>query len=268
MSFSAHQTSVQSSMLWIPYPVRFGLCDHGWLTKCEQSGCVTSRSKQLRVNVCQEEYHALVINLKGEEHCAPVWLPQEDSNYKEIAKIITLPTTKSRSLNISSHYILLSKSPRKTQYSQTLNCDFTNTQKRQRKISFNSGQWHVANRSLPATDAGQTPLLCLKGRILSPPQRGQIGLWSCSRAMCFTYLSRTKEHSLSVKQGKIVPYEMIKPAQAMWTLHLLVKKCSRLKPHSYVAKWGVKRQCAWDCFSKNVLHLFSLWFGSPVFQMV
>lgn len=72
MSFSAHQISVQSSMLWIPYPVRFGLCDHGWLTKCEQSGCVTSRSKQLRVNVCQEEYHALVINLKGAEPCAPV----------------------------------------------------------------------------------------------------------------------------------------------------------------------------------------------------
>ena len=38
-------------------------------------------------------------------------------------------------------------------------------------------------------------------------------------------LSKTKEHTLSLKQGKIIPPKVISLAQVVWALYLLVRKC-------------------------------------------
>lgn len=55
-----------------------------------------------------------------------------------------------------------------------------------------------------------------------------------------TYLSRTKEDTLSLKQGKIFPRNAISPAQAVWASYLLERKCFRPKAIYYVSCEGWK----------------------------
>lgn len=55
-----------------------------------------------------------------------------------------------------------------------------------------------------------------------------------------TLQAKTKEHSFSLKQGKIFPPEVISSAQVVWVLYLLIRKCCKHKARSSVAHWGPK----------------------------
>lgn len=74
--------------------------------------------------------------------------------------------------------------------------------------------------------------LCLLHRVWNTKS------WGC--AWGHRHLSRTKEYMMSLKQGKIFPYKVINPAQAVWAFYLLMRKRSRPKAHSYVASGGWK----------------------------
>lgn len=52
-----------------------------------------------------------------------------------------------------------------------------------------------------------------------------------------TYLSRTKAHTLSQKQGKTCPTQGDKPAGTERALYLPAKKCSKAKAHFQAAQW-------------------------------
>ena len=56
------------------------------------------------------------------------------------------------------------------------------------------------------------------------------------------------------EKGKMFPYKLIKPAQAVWALCLLVRKCSKPKVHSYATKWRPKDCIHETAFSNTDLH--------------
>lgn len=64
-----------------------------------------------------------------------------------------------------------------------------------------------------------------------------------------THLSRLKEYTLSLKQGKIFPHNMISLAQVVWTFDPLVGKYSEPTAHPFVAKQRSK-DCERDCSSQ------------------
>ena len=53
-------------------------------------------------------------------------------------------------------------------------------------------------------------------------------------------LSRRKEYTLSLRQGKKFLYKAVSPLEAVRPIPVLVRKCSRPNAHSSVAKWRSK----------------------------
>lgn len=84
------------------------------------------------------------------------------------------------------------------------------------------------------------------------PQRTDItvGLSGC-RKVHMLWL-HTRMHSLSQKQEKILPHEVITPAQAVWDFYLSIRKCSNPKPYSYASVW-VWWQCTQHCLPQHLV---------------
>lgn len=74
----------------------------------------------------------------------------------------------------------------------------------------------------------------------SPQGRTDIRVVSTRCHMMHRLQAKTKEHFLSLKQRKIFPHKVISLEQAVWTIYLLIWKCSKLKAQSYGTKWGLK----------------------------
>lgn len=101
-----------------------------------------------------------------------------------------------------------------------------------------SSSWHKATDAHPFPAAVEGPNLSYtESEILKA-----LGLPGGHRGAC---LSRTKEHSLHLKQEEILPHKVLIQAQAVWPSYLSVRKCSRLMAHLYVNEWGSK-DCTWD----------------------
>ena len=56
-------------------------------------------------------------------------------------------------------------------------------------------------------------------------------------------LTQKKRAYIGLVTGKDILTQVISPAQTVRALHLLVRKCSRPKAHSYVTEWGQKTAC-------------------------
>lgn len=121
-------------------------------------------------------------------------------------------------------------------------------EKRLFKISLSSVYWSsvtasgtTAGRSLPAASARQ--FACAH----PSPTKGKNSVSSWQRIdtaaglarcyMMYMLWAETREHSLSLKQGKMFPPNMVSAAQVVWSLYLLIKKCSKTRVHFYVDKW-------------------------------
>lgn len=84
---------------------------------------------------------------------------------------------------------------------------FTYMEKRHSKISFSSGHWSpMASGSFLAADTVQLALLWCDRRTLFPPCRGQMYHWGWPGTFWLTWLSWTKDCTLSLKQRKIFPH--------------------------------------------------------------
>lgn len=71
------------------------------------------------------------------------------------------------------------------------------------------------------------------------------------------HVSRTKEYNLSLKA---IPTQGSKPSAGAWAPYLFVRKYSRPKVHSHMAKWGRK-----DCNHHTVFpNIFCLFPPSPI----
>lgn len=71
-----------------------------------------------------------------------------------------------------------------------------------------------------------------------------------------TYTRKQNEGTLSEHEtGKDMPHNAESPAQAVWALYLLVRKCSRPKALSYLAEQRVKRLPLDPVFPNNHVHL-------------
>ena len=113
------------------------------------------------------------------------------------------------------------------------------------EITFSLGHWSpMASRSLTVVDTGQFAymftLLVLWWKDLIAFQRTDRAMELARCYMMHTLYEETKEYSLHLRQGKIIPHKVIYPAQAVWALCLFVGKCSRPRLHSYAAEWGSK----------------------------
>lgn len=89
-------------------------------------------------------------------------------------------------------------------------------------------------------------------------------------AIWCTCLSRTMGYILHMKQGKTVPCKVLNPAQAMWAFHLLVRKWSRPKAHSYLANWRLKNGMLGTAFSiraSMMLDTSSLCLTQPFYRL-
>lgn len=64
--------------------------------------------------------------------------------------------------------------------------------------------------------------------------------WELAQRFWPPILSRTKKYTLSITQGRIFPHKAISSAQALRALYLFLRKYSRPKAHSYMAKWKLK----------------------------
>lgn len=124
--------------------------------------------------------------------------------------------------------------------------------KRHIKISFSSSHQSImASRSLLTADAKALafthPFCSAERKTPSLPCSGQIQLRGegarPDQVPYDTHLSRTKRHTLSLKQEKTFPHKATSPTQAARTLYLLIRKCPRLKAHSYGTNGGQKTAC-------------------------
>lgn len=143
---------------------------------------------------------------------------------------------------------------------------FTHLKKRQNKISFSTGRqspthFPIASGFLSAVNTEQMacmhPSCTPEWGTLSLPFRGQVQQWGWTSATCCTCLKRTKEHTSNLKQGRTFLYGIIRMAQAVRTLYLLVSKCSVPSACFYatVCVWEqgsveVKRLHAHECLSQ------------------
>lgn len=66
------------------------------------------------------------------------------------------------------------------------------------------------------------------------------------------HVSRTKEYTLSLKA---IPTQGNKPSAGAWAPYLLVRKYSRPKVHSHMAKWG-RKDCNHHTAFPNIFCLF------------
>lgn len=109
----------------------------------------------------------------------------------------------------------------------------------------------MASRSLLTADAKALafthPSCSAERKTPSLPCRGQIQLRGegarPDQVPYDTHLSRTKRHTLSLKQEKTFPHKATSPTQAARTLYLLIRKCPRLKAHSYGTNGGQRTAC-------------------------
>lgn len=109
---------------------------------------------------------------------------------------------------------------------------YNNTLLKDSKINFWSGyQSHVAIASLLADNTDDWPthtLLVLQQKDSVPAHRGQAVQRGWPGPMWYTQLNRTKECTLSLKQGKTFPHKVINQHSLPGSLSL-VRKCSRSK---------------------------------------
>lgn len=70
-------------------------------------------------------------------------------------------------------------------------------------------------------------------------------------------LQQNKRELIESEAEKDNPLQEISPAQAVRVPYLLVRKCSRCKAHSYVAKWGSKDHTHKTVFPNN--SITSIW---------
>lgn len=139
-------------------------------------------------------------------------------------------------------------------------------EKRQSKISFSLGHWSLtASRALPVANIGQfayahPSAAIMVGACPLPANRySSSGVGQMPYDWRTWFKRRQKEYSLRLKQGKIFPHKVVNPAQAVWALCLLVRKCSSLWAHSYVAEWG-----SIDCRHKtSLLNTWLAWLLFP-----
>lgn len=126
-----------------------------------------------------------------------------------------------------------SQLPRKIQLGQAPEGTTLHSQRgRTGQVSFSSGRPSPTSwRSLSSINMGHCPARVTERRTLSPPRGRQMQQWVGQVPYdARTYLSRTKAHTLSQKQGKTCPTQGDKPAETEQALYLPVRKCPRSRP--------------------------------------
>ena len=133
---------------------------------------------------------------------------------------------RSRRLNTSAHCVLVWELPRKTKYSQSTGWNNALlTWRRQSKMGFSRGPRSPMASGCPlAAYAGQLALMPRSWAVYQkdpiPFPYGTVEQWGWPTAVWHTCWSRTKEYILSLKQRKMFPHWVTRPAQAVRTVPL------------------------------------------------
>lgn len=129
-----------------------------------------------------------------------------------------LPFARNRNPDTSTHYILVLESPMKTRcWNNTLHREESGQDWFQYWALVPHGHRHAHIRLVPQNEK------------IHPLPTGDINRGGIGQVPCDTHLNKSKEYTLSLKQGEVFSHKVIGPAQPERTLCLFIRKCLKLK---------------------------------------